>query len=79
MEPEENGSKADSRWEQSAMSEGAAYPHEMGAISHVKPKGGNAQPHTESGKAEHQINSILFLVILSVFSKFVFCFGRLCY
>ena len=44
MEPEDNGSKDDSRWEQS---EGAAYPHGMGAISHVKPKGGKAQPQTE--------------------------------
>ena len=37
MEAEENGSKDESRWEQSNMSEGAADPYGMGAISHAKP------------------------------------------
>ena len=47
MESEDNRSKDDSRWEQSAMSEGAAYPHGMGTIYHIKPKGGKAQPQSE--------------------------------
>ena len=51
MEPEEKGSKDDSRREQSNMSEGAADPHGMGAISHAKPEGANAQPQTEGGIA----------------------------
>ena len=50
----------------------------MGAISHAKPEGANTQPQTESGTAEppplpmapKQLN--FFLVILSVFRKFVF-------
>ena len=49
MEPEEKGSKDESRREQSNMSEGAADPHGVGAISHTKPEGVNAQPQTESG------------------------------
>ena len=52
MEPEEKGSKDESRREQSNMSEGAADPHGMGAMSHIKPVGANAQPQTESGTAE---------------------------
>ena len=51
MEAKENGSKDESRWEQSNMSEGAADPHGMGAISHAKPEGANAQPQTEGGIA----------------------------
>ena len=34
------------------MSEGAADPHGIGAISHAKPEGANAQPQTESGTTE---------------------------
>ena len=37
MDAEENGSKDESRWEQSNMSEGAADPYGMGAISNAKP------------------------------------------
>ena len=48
MEPEENGSKDMSRWEQSNMSEGAADPYGMGAIAHAKPDEANAQPQTDS-------------------------------
>ena len=33
------------------MSEGTADPHGMGAISHAKPEGANAQPQTEGGTA----------------------------
>ena len=51
MEPEENGSKDESRWKQSNMSEGATDPHGMGAISHPKPEAANAQPQTKSGSA----------------------------
>ena len=48
MEPEENGSKDMSRWEQSNMSEGAADPQGMGAISHAKLEEANAQPQIDS-------------------------------
>ena len=51
MEPEENGSKDESRWEQSGMSEGAADLHGMGAIFHIMHKAANVQPQTESGTA----------------------------
>ena len=51
MEPEENVSKDESWWEQYNMSERVADPHGMGAISHTKPEGPNAQPQTESGTA----------------------------
>ena len=47
------------------MSEGAAYPNGMGAISHVKPKAVRLN-HRLSGTAEYQINSILFLVIATL-------------
>ena len=52
MEPEKNGSKDESRWEQFNMSEGAADLHGMGAISNAKPEGANAQQQTENGTAE---------------------------
>ena len=48
MEPEKNGSKDMSRWEQSNMSEGAADPYGSGAIAHAKPEEANAQPKTDS-------------------------------
>ena len=51
VEPEENGSKGESRWEQSGMSEGASDSHGIGAISQVKHKAANVQPQTESGTA----------------------------
>ena len=48
MEPEENGSKDMSPWEQSNTSEGAVDPQRMGAISHAKLEEANAQPQTDS-------------------------------
>ena len=36
IEPKENRIKDESRWEQSNMSEGAADPNGMAAISHAK-------------------------------------------